>query len=119
MAGNRGLRPGGKPLEQIDALVYLNDIALLVERKDKDKVDIEAVAKLQSQPGARSVTGLAACYSAAAVSCTWIWLSMRATTCWKPSSLMETRRVKRSRVRSQSVCRAWVIHRHAVVRCTP
>lgn len=41
--------PGGKPLEQIDGLVYLNDIAFLVECKDKDKVDVEAVAKLQHQ----------------------------------------------------------------------
>jgi hypothetical protein len=41
--------PGGKPLEQIDGLVYLQCYAFLLECKDKDTVDIEAIAKLRNQ----------------------------------------------------------------------
>jgi hypothetical protein len=41
--------PGGEPLEQIDGLVYLDGLAFLLECKDKEKVDIEAIAKLRNQ----------------------------------------------------------------------
>jgi hypothetical protein len=41
--------PGGRILEQIDGLVYLGEIPFLIECKDKDSVDIAAIAKLQSQ----------------------------------------------------------------------
>jgi hypothetical protein len=41
--------PGGKPLEQIDGLVHLDGFAFLIECKDKEAVDIEAIAKLRNQ----------------------------------------------------------------------
>jgi len=41
--------PGGKPLEQIDGLVHVDCFTFLVECKDKDSVDIEAIAKLRNQ----------------------------------------------------------------------
>jgi hypothetical protein len=41
--------PGGKPLEQIDGLVYLNCHTFLIECKDKETIDIEAIAKLRNQ----------------------------------------------------------------------
>lgn len=39
----------GKLIEQIDGLVYLDNIPFLIECKDKDRVDIEAIAKLHNQ----------------------------------------------------------------------
>jgi hypothetical protein len=41
--------PGGKPIEQIDRFVVLGQLVFLVECKDKDAVDIEAIAKLRNQ----------------------------------------------------------------------
>src|SRR5690349_9117283 len=41
--------PGGEPIEQIDGIVYLDGLVFLLECKDKDKVDIEAIAKLRNQ----------------------------------------------------------------------
>jgi hypothetical protein len=41
--------PGGRLLEQIDGLVYLNCYTFLLECKDKDTTDIEAIAKLRNQ----------------------------------------------------------------------
>lgn len=41
--------PGGRPIEQIDGLVYLGESPFLIECKDKHKVDIEAIAKLHNQ----------------------------------------------------------------------
>ena len=41
--------PGGKPIEQIDGLVHLACYTFLIECKDKDAVDIEAIAKLRNQ----------------------------------------------------------------------
>ena len=41
--------PGGKTLEQIDGIVHLHCHTFLVECKDKDTVDIEAIAKLRHQ----------------------------------------------------------------------
>ncbi len=41
--------PGGKAIEQIDGLVYLNCYTFLIECKDKETVDIEAIAKLRNQ----------------------------------------------------------------------
>ena len=41
--------PGGKPIEQIDGLVYLQSCAFLIECKDKETVDITAIAKLGNQ----------------------------------------------------------------------
>lgn len=41
--------PGGKPIEQIDGLVLLQCHTFLIECKDQDTVDIEAVAKLRNQ----------------------------------------------------------------------
>jgi hypothetical protein len=41
--------PGGSPIEQIDGLVILGCHTFLVECKDSDKVDIEAIAKLRNQ----------------------------------------------------------------------
>lgn len=41
--------PGGKPIEQIDGLVHLQAHTFLMECKDKDAVDIEAIAKLRNQ----------------------------------------------------------------------
>ena len=40
---------GGRPLEQIDGLVYLGEVPFLIECKDRDSVDIEAIAKLRNQ----------------------------------------------------------------------
>jgi len=48
--------PGGKPLEQIDGLVYLNSQAFLLECKDRDANDVLAIAKLQHQLLRRPVT---------------------------------------------------------------
>src|SRR5262249_39064221 len=41
--------PGGRPIEQIDGLVYLQCYTFLIECKDKEAVDIEAIAKLRNQ----------------------------------------------------------------------
>lgn len=41
--------PGGKPLEQIDGLVFLRDIPFLLECKDEEKIDVEPIAKLYSK----------------------------------------------------------------------
>jgi hypothetical protein len=41
--------PGGKPLEQMDGLVHLHCYTFLIECKDKDSVDIVAIAKLRNQ----------------------------------------------------------------------
>ena len=41
--------PGGEPLEQIDGIVYLDGLAFLLECKDRERVDIEAIAKLRNQ----------------------------------------------------------------------
>jgi hypothetical protein len=50
--------PGGQPLEQIDGIVYLDGLAFLIECKDQDKVDIEAIAKLRNQLLRRPDTAL-------------------------------------------------------------
>jgi hypothetical protein len=41
--------PGGRPIEQIDGLVHLQCYTFLIECKDKESVDIEAIAKLRNQ----------------------------------------------------------------------
>jgi hypothetical protein len=41
--------PGGSILEQIDGMVFLNDTPFLIECKDKESVDIIAIAKLRHQ----------------------------------------------------------------------
>ena len=41
--------PGGKAIEQIDGIVHLNCYTFLVECKDRETVDIEAIAKLRNQ----------------------------------------------------------------------
>jgi Restriction endonuclease len=48
--------PGGKRLEQIDGMVFLDRLPFLVECKDRDTVDIEAVAKLRNQLSRRPPT---------------------------------------------------------------
>jgi hypothetical protein len=48
--------PGGKPIEQIDGLVYLNDLVFLVECKDKDSSDVEVIAKVRHQLARRPPT---------------------------------------------------------------
>ena len=51
--------PGGKPIEQIDGLVYLNELVFLVECKDKDSSDIAAIAKVRHQLARRPSTTFA------------------------------------------------------------
>lgn len=41
--------PGGRPIEQIDGMVYLGDVPFLIECKDRRTVDIESIAKLHGQ----------------------------------------------------------------------
>jgi hypothetical protein len=41
--------PGGKVIEQIDGLVHMRCYTFLIECKDKESVDIEAIAKLRNQ----------------------------------------------------------------------
>lgn len=41
--------PGGKAIEQIDGLVYLEALIFLIECKDRKTVEIEAIAKLRNQ----------------------------------------------------------------------
>jgi hypothetical protein len=41
--------PGGKPLEQIDGILYLQSHIFLLESKDEKATDIEAIAKLRNQ----------------------------------------------------------------------
>jgi hypothetical protein len=41
--------PGGKRIEEIDGLVYLDNIPFLLECKDKESSDITAIAKLRNQ----------------------------------------------------------------------
>jgi Restriction endonuclease len=41
--------PGGRPIEQIDGMVFLDQIPFLLECKDRDSVDVEAIAKLRNQ----------------------------------------------------------------------
>ena len=56
--------PGGKPLEQIDGLVHLHNLAFLIECKDKESVDIEAIAKLRNQLLRRPDTTLGCVFTA-------------------------------------------------------
>jgi Restriction endonuclease len=56
--------PGGKPLEQIDGFVYMDGFAFLIECKDKDSVDIEAIAKLRNQLLRRPDTTLGCVFTA-------------------------------------------------------
>jgi hypothetical protein len=39
----------GHPLEQIDGMVYLGDVPFLIECKDRQAVDIQAIAKMRNQ----------------------------------------------------------------------
>lgn len=39
----------GRPLEQIDGMVYLGEVPFLIECKDRGSVDIEPIAKLHNQ----------------------------------------------------------------------
>lgn len=39
----------GHPLEQIDGMVYLGDVPFLIECKDREAVDIQAIAKMRNQ----------------------------------------------------------------------
>lgn len=41
--------PGGNPIEQIDGMVFLDYVPFLIECKDKESVDIQAIAKLRNQ----------------------------------------------------------------------
>jgi hypothetical protein len=41
--------PGGDPLEQIDGIVLFREIPFLIECKDKERVDVEPIAKLHNQ----------------------------------------------------------------------
>ena len=41
--------PGGRPIEQIDGVVFLGSIAFLIECKDRQSNDVEAIAKLRNQ----------------------------------------------------------------------
>ena len=41
--------PGGVAIEQIDGLVHMDCHTFLIECKDKETVDIEAIAKLRNQ----------------------------------------------------------------------
>jgi hypothetical protein len=56
--------PGGKPIEQIDGLVYLNDLAFLIECKDKETADIQVIAKVRNQLERRPPTTLASIFIA-------------------------------------------------------
>jgi hypothetical protein len=58
--------PGGKPIEQIDGLVYLQCYTFLVECKDKESVDIEAIAKLRNQLLRRPETTLGCVFTTGA-----------------------------------------------------
>jgi hypothetical protein len=56
--------PGGKPIEQIDGLVYLGHLVFLIECKDKDSNDVEVVAKVRHQLMRRPPTTLASVFVA-------------------------------------------------------
>jgi hypothetical protein len=56
--------PGGAVLEQIDGLVHMDCHTFLVECKDKDTVDIEAIAKLRNQLLRRPDTTLGCVFAA-------------------------------------------------------
>lgn len=51
--------PGGNPIEQIDGLIYLNDLVFLIECKDWDTADVEVIAKVRHQLDRRPPTTLA------------------------------------------------------------
>lgn len=48
--------PGGKPIEQIDGIAFLDHLPFLIECKDRDPVDVEAIAKLRNQLARRPPT---------------------------------------------------------------
>jgi hypothetical protein len=48
--------PGGKPIEQIDGIIYLNELVFLIECKDKDSSDVEVIAKVRHQLSRRPPT---------------------------------------------------------------
>lgn len=50
--------PGGRRLEQIDGIAYLEGLVFLPECKDKSTVDIEAIAKLHHRLSRRPNTAL-------------------------------------------------------------
>jgi hypothetical protein len=60
----RDVPPGGQPLEQIDGLVYLNDLAFLIECKGRDTADVEVIAKVRHQLERRPPTTLASIFVA-------------------------------------------------------
>lgn len=58
--------PHGKTIEQIDGLVYLNDLAFLIECKATDSSDVEVIAKVHYQLARRPPTALACIFVAGA-----------------------------------------------------
>lgn len=48
--------PGGKPVEQIDGIVYHHGLAFLLECKDKDSNDVSVIAKMRHQLDRRPPT---------------------------------------------------------------
>jgi hypothetical protein len=48
--------PGGKPLEQIDGVIYFEGLVFLIESKDTKSEDISAIAKLKMQLDRRPAT---------------------------------------------------------------
>ncbi len=56
--------PAGNPIEQIDGLVPLDGHTFLVECKDRDAVDVEAIAKLRNQLLRRPETTLGCVFAA-------------------------------------------------------
>lgn len=61
--------PGGKPIEQIDGLVYLGELAFIIECKDtKDAVDMEVIAKVCNRLARRPPTTMGCVFVAGSFS---------------------------------------------------
>ena len=56
--------PGGNPIEQIDGFAMMDSLVFLVECKDKESVDIEAIAKLRNQLLRRPETTMGCVFAA-------------------------------------------------------
>jgi hypothetical protein len=56
--------PVGKPIEQIDGVIYLDQLVFLIECKDSDSVDVGVIAKMRHQLERRPPTTFGCIFAA-------------------------------------------------------
>lgn len=92
--------PGGNPIEQIDGLVYFNDLVFLIECKDRDAADVAVIAKVRHQLDRRPPTTLANIFVAGAFTAPALILAdlttPHRTLLWNMDDIRIIRRTTRS-----------------------